>query len=280
MQKATICLKIEGRMLENNKKAEKYQYRYVIEIKYLGLNYKGWQNQPRLEKETIQGILEEKMAILMRYPIKLTAAGRTDAKVSATCQVAHFDCYTKLQEKKFLYSLNGLLKNESINVTNIKRCADDFHARFSCKKKTYKYYLLPSKIPNPFLKTYWQIIFVNNIDEFIEQLKEMASVLIGTHDFASFQDADCGAKSSVRTILDIKFEKENIHASEFIVMSISGPAFLQHQIRIIMGTIIELIKNNKSSNELKKILAAKNRTQAGITAPAAGLVLDKIEYDL
>ena len=230
---------------------------------------------------TIQGTLEKKLAVVLRYPVTLYVAGRTDAGVHARQQFAHFEAPHKLDYATFLYSINGLLKgreaseNHTIAVKNIKLVAPDFHARFSCIQKTYAYYILPNKTRDIFHEgKYWHLQKIRDINEFVNKANECAQFLLGTHDFASFQDADCQAKSSLKTIDACKFEIEN----NMIKMSISARSFLQHQIRITIGTIYEIVSRNLSPHAIKEILDMRDRKKAGMTAPACGLFLEKIEY--
>lgn len=246
-----------------------------MEIQYLGTRYKGWQKQDNANLLTVQGVIEKMLRIILRYEVALYAAGRTDAGVHAIEQCAHFDAHTKLDFNKFIYSMNALLKEETICIKNIKAVPDDFHARFSCTSKTYIYNVLPSKTRNIFFsKQYWQIPKISDFDLFITKANECTQFLIGQHDFSSFQDAACQAKSPIRTIDECQF----LESGEFIVMHISARSFLQHQIRIIMGTILQIIIKNEPACRMQEILQMRDRRYAGITAPADGLFLKKIVY--
>lgn len=279
------------------------KYRYLLEIQYLGAQYKGWQKQKNYPNQTIQDVLEKKIAILLRHNIDLFAAGRTDSKVNARAQFAHFDTYFSIDRIKFLYNLNALLKNETICVKNIIICEQIsdiqdtsaqatstqsfndqkfakqiFHARFSCKQKTYKYYMLFEKTKDIFSNTYWHL---PNMDgqKFLQQANICAQFLLDTHDFASFQDSDCQAKSSIKTIDKCIFLEEKSPSGAIMhVMEISARSFLQHQVRIIIGTIVEIIKNDLEPLTLKLIMEKRDRKYAGMTAPAQGLFLDNIIY--
>ncbi len=255
-------------------------YRYLLEIQYLGTGYRGWQkqeNQPDLP--TIQGVLEDKIAVITRHTTRICVAGRTDAGVHARQQFAHFDTYKKLEHNKFIYSINSLLKgkesSETISVKSIKPVDNDFHARFSCKQKTYAYYLLPARVRDVFLAwQYWHTPKITNKNEFIKKANECGRYLLGTHDFASFQDADCQAKSSIRTIDNCIFEEKD----NMIVMKITARSFLQHQIRITIGTIYEICTKCEKPELMQQILQSCDRKNAGITAPASGLFLEEILY--
>lgn len=242
--------------------------RYLLKIEYDGTNYKGWQSQKN--EKTVQGTIEEKLKIILKTEIKLFAAGRTDAGVHAEIQCTHFDISQVIDKNKTQYSLNALLKKESIVIINIEETTEEFHARFSCKTKEYKYQILVGNIPNLFLNNrYWMIRKFN-----IKKAQEYGNLICGTHDFSSFRDSQCQSKSPIKTINSCKFEQQN----NLITMKIEAKSFLHHQIRIIIGTIYELTVKNEPKERIQEILDKKNRKYAGITAPARGLFLSKIKY--
>lgn len=241
--------------------------KYLLEIQYKGTNYKGWQWQPELK--TIQSTIEEKLKILLKEDITIFVAGRTDAGVHARQQFAHFETSQVLTSYKFLYNINAILKNETIAIKSIKVVDEDFHARYSCTSKTYKYYLLTG-VRDVFRQdTYW---LVPKFD--IDKANECAKYLIGNHDFSSFKDAKCQSKSPIRTIDECFF----VQKDEFIEFTIIAQSFLHHQIRIIMGTIYEIILKNEDPKKIKIILENKDRKTAGPTAPAWGLFMEEIRY--
>lgn len=242
--------------------------KYLLEIAYDGTNYKGWQIQKN--EKTIQSTLEDKLNVVLRSVTKLYVAGRTDAGVHAEMQCAHFESSKELKESKLQYSLNSLLKGESIIIKSIKKVEDNFHARFSCKMKEYQYHLLIGHVHNIFLNNrYWLVPKFN-----LDLAQKCAQLIEGNHDFSSFRDSQCQATSPIRTIHSCKFEQKN----ELITMRIQAKSFLHHQIRIIMGTIFEIISKNEDERKILTILRGKNRSAAGPTAPARGLFLSKIEY--
>lgn len=253
--------------------------KYLIYIQYNGTNYKGWQKQKdeNEDSKTIQSVLQEKLKIILKEDIILFVAGRTDAKVHANEQCAHFMTSQAIVDYKFLHSINALLKTETIGVTKIEKIIEDdhnalnaFHARYSCKEKMYKYQILHSRLPSVFLRDFaWQ---VPQFD--LEIAKKCTELLVGTHDFSSFRDAQCQAKSPIRTIKKFHFEQEgNLHK-----IYIHAQSFLHHQIRIMIGTIHQIIAQELDASIITEILAKKDRKFAGPTAPARGLFLEKIEY--
>ena len=200
----------------------------------------------------------------------------------ARSQFAHFDTYEKIEFNRFIYSLNSLLHNtldkhkqEAITVKSICLVDSQFHARFSCKQKTYAYHIWPQRTRNVFLDgQYWHAPRIRDTARFVAKANECGQYLLGTYDFSSFQDADCQAKSAIRTVDQCVFE----NASNMIIMKITARSFLQHQIRITVGTIYDIIARDERTDKMKEILDSCNRACAGRTAPASGLFLDQVVY--
>ncbi len=259
-------------------KTNQNEKKYLLKIQYNGANYSGWQLQN--ERKTIQGVIEEKLKILLKEDVRLFVAGRTDAKVHANGQCAHIcvsenNAYKLEDPFKFLYSLNALLRAETIVILSINEIEDpQFHARFSCKSKTYKYYIFKSYIKDIFLeKTTWR---VPQFD--IAKANECAQYIIGQHDFSSIRDTQCQSKSPIRSIDKCIFYSIPHQFGELICMEVSGRSFLHHQIRILVGTIHQIVATNKPAITMQDILEKKDRSVAGPTAPAQGLFLETIEY--
>lgn len=242
--------------------------RYLLKFSYKGTNYKGMQAQKG--EKTIQGALESIIKMILREDIKISVAGRTDAKVHAIEQFAHFDFEKEVDSFRFLYNVNSLLRSEDIAVLDINLVENDFHARYSCKMKTYKYQFILGNKKNVFLKDqYWQIKVFD-----MQKANECAKLILGTHDFSSFRDKDCQAKSPIKTIEECYFFEEN----GIIIMKIKAKSFLHRQVRIIVGTIYEIIKKEEPVEKILEILEKKDRKYAYMSAPADGLFLEKIEY--
>ncbi len=253
--------------------------KFCLEICYNGSLYNGWQKQKaRTDKPSVQEIIEDKLKIILKDDVKIHSASRTDKGVHAWHQVCHFVITdTIINEEKFLYSLNSLLKKETIQIKSIKQTDDNFHARHSCKQKTYLYQFAFSKIKNPFLNQTWIIQNYNKnlcIDDFVRKAQKIANLLIGTFDFSSFKDSSCQSNNFIRTIEKIEFKKHKMHIS----ILFQGKSFLQYQIRIMTGTIIEIALKNQDPEKILTILNARSRSAAGPTAPAVGLILYDIEY--
>ncbi len=243
--------------------------KYKLLLSYDGTNYSGWQVQPNAS--SIQTHLQKALSTILRTPISISGSGRTDSGVHALGQVAHFTHSTPIIPRELQHSLNGLLPQD-IRVLSIEKVTEDFHARYSATGKLYLYHLHTS--PDPFKRLYSYLLpFSINIG----LLKKAAALFVGTHDFTSFSnEAHLGSASRnpVRTIkrLDI-VEKENAITLEF-----EGDGFLYKMVRNISGTLLDVARGKIPVDEIPKILKAKDRREAGTTAPAHGLFLAEVFY--
>ncbi|MCX8031567.1 MAG: tRNA pseudouridine(38-40) synthase TruA [Thermodesulfovibrionales bacterium] len=250
-------------------------------IQYDGTNYKGWQVQPNPKIVTIQGTLEKAIFKIINQPCKLIAAGRTDAGVHALCQVASFKTTAKLQLKDLHRALNAILPHD-IRIQEVVEKDLGFHPRFDAKSKIYSYVISNFKTVPPFLDRYtWNIN--QNLD--IEAMTVSLKSLVGEHDFSSFKSSGCTSKNPLRTIFSASLETaERVNflsfffIGNFIKISIEANAFLRHMVRNIIGTLIEIGRKKIQPTDIEIILKGKDRRRAGITAPAKGLYLEKINY--
>jgi len=246
--------------------------RIKIKIEYDGTNYVGWQAQRN--GVSIQGEIEDSLRKIFNQEIKLYVAGRTDAGVHALSQVAHFDIETlSIKTDKIFRALNFFLKKKKNKITILESniVNKNFHSRFSVKKKYYLY-----QVFNRETKSYieenkvWFIPQKINI----ERMKNATKYFLGKNDLNAFRSVDCQANSSIRTIDEIKIKKE----LDFIKFRISGKSFLHNQIRIMVGTLIQVGKEILKETDIKRIIQSKDRKNAGPTAPSSGLYLEKIIY--
>ncbi|USO00790.1 MAG: tRNA pseudouridine(38-40) synthase TruA [Alphaproteobacteria bacterium] len=246
-----------------------YRYKFVIE--YSGTASEvGWQHQPN--KVSIQSILQEAAYKFCQENISFYGASRTDKGVHALHQVAHADFSKSYPVTTIKKALNFHLSviSGQVAISEVKFVHSEFHARFDAKIKTYRYDLCIRDCPNVLNKNNWRLISLPNLEE----MQAAAKLLIGQHDFASFRDSQCQAKSSIRTISDIHFSINGNMISIFFV----GQSFLHHQVRIMVGTLIDIGKGRKEINDIITILDSKDRNFAGPTAPPNGLFLEKIEF--
>ncbi|MBN2653514.1 MAG: tRNA pseudouridine(38-40) synthase TruA [Nitrospirae bacterium] len=248
-------------------------------IQYDGTNYSGWQSQPNAV--TIQAVIEEKIKKITNSAAALIAAGRTDSGVHALAQTASFKTESSHNPLTFKNALNALLPAD-IRIINTAYATDEFHPRFDAIKKSYVYIISTDRIVSPFLNRYvWRI--PHDLD--INAIREAASHIIGMHDFSAFRGAGCGAKTPVRKILSIKinetdnagFFSSSIKGS-FITLRFEADAFLRHMVRNITGTLVEVGRGRLNSNDMQNILNSLDRKNAGPTAPASGLFMERIWY--
>lgn len=243
--------------------------RIKLIVAYDGTNYCGWQVQPN--GETIEGVLNRTLSELLKEEIKVIGASRTDSGVHSLGNVAVFDTETRIPPEKICLALNQRLP-EDIVVQESCQVADDFHPRHCDSTKTYEYRILNRKIPMPTrrLDTYF---FYRNLD--VDLMKQGASYIEGTHDFKSFCSANSPVEDTVRTVYSVNVKKED----DIISIRVQGSGFLYNMVRIIAGTLIQVGLGEMKPDEIPRILAAKDRSAAGPTAPAHGLTMIGIRYE-
>lgn len=245
--------------------------RVRIHIEYDGTKYVGWQKQKN--GKSIQEEIENCLLNIYKKEIKIFVAGRTDSGVHALEQVAHFDTNRKIEPKKIYLAINFLLKKSGndISILSSTETSKDFHSRFSAKKRTYLYKILNRKSRSPI--NYNRMYFVPyELDEVL--MRDSAVHLIGLHDFNSFRSNECQAKKSIRSIDTIDIRRD----TDQILIEISAKSFLHNQVRIIVGTLINIGRKYWKKEKVLDILNSKNRIYAGPTAPPEGLYLKKIFY--
>jgi tRNA pseudouridine38-40 synthase len=238
-------------------------------LEYSGTRYHGWQVQPGAL--TIQGTLEACVARITDSPVRLHAAGRTDAGVHALGQVAHFDTTSAIPLPALQRGLNSLLP-EDIVVLQVAEVPMAFHARYSARHKTYAYVVQNQPQRSAFRAPYaWHIPQPLNV----AAMRAAARVLLGRHDFSAFRAASCTARSPVRCLdrLAVKRCADRI----FFVLRADG--FLQHMVRNIVGTLVDIGRERMLPSAMAAILHSRQRQQAGPTAPAQGLFLVRVTYE-
>jgi tRNA pseudouridine38-40 synthase len=246
--------------------------RVKLLIEYDGSEYVGWQSQKN--GRSVQGEIEYALRKIFNRKLRLYVAGRTDAGVHAFGQVAHFDLEnTTIDQKRIFKAINFFLKERKnkITILNSEFMKENFHSRFSVKKKIYLYKIHNRETVSHLLtKRVWH--FPQKVD--INKIKKGSKILIGKYDFNAFRSSNCQAKTSIRTIDEIKVKKEK----ECIEFRVCGKSFMHNQVRIIVGTLLKIGIKQIDENNLKEILMSKDRRNAGPTAPAYGLYLEKIIY--
>ena len=243
--------------------------RYLMTFSYDGTNYNGYQKQPN--KNTIQDEIELALEKINNKKITIHASGRTDAKVHALNQKAHFDLEKEIDENKLKKAINSLT-SDSIYIKEIEKVKDDFHARFDVVEKEYIYKINMGE----FIPTDRNYIYQYNKKLDIQEMKKSFKYLIGTHNFKSFTKTNIEKEDYIRTIYDIDL----IENEDIIVLTFKGNGFLRYMIRNIVGTLIEIGENKRKSSEIKHIIESKDRTLAGKTASPVGLYLKDVKYKI
>lgn len=245
---------------------------YKITIAYDGTKYNGWQIQ-RSSDSTIQGKISAVLSKMTGSSVEVDGSGRTDAGVHAEGQVASFsiDGNKNFQPNEILSYLNHYLPDD-IAVKDIAEVDNRFHARLSCRNKTYRYRIHTSIIPDVFRRKFVYTYLDRPLD--ISLMRKAAALLVGTHDFKAFCGNPHFKKSSVRTIFNIDINND----ADGITIDYCGDGFLQNMVRILTGTLIEAGNGNIAPAAMTSILESKDRQRAGFTAPAMGLTLMNVEY--
>ena len=244
--------------------------RFKMTISYHGKNYVGWQRQEN--GLSVQQVIEEAIAKIEGAPVVIHAAGRTDSGVHAAGQVISFDMARAIAPEKLLQAVNYHLKPNLIGVVDCAVAAADWHARFSATRRDYGYRVFNRASP-PVLERglVWHV--PKKLD--VTAMQAAMALLLGQHDFTSFRATECQAKSPIKTLTHADVSV----MGEAIDFFFSARSFLHHQVRNMVGTVVEVGKGKRPADDIKKILAAKDRAVAGITAPAQGLCLLKVYYD-
>ena len=252
----------------------------MMKIAYDGSGFSGWQRQP--DKRTVQGTLEEALSVFTGTEIKLNGTSRTDAGVNALMQCASFKGEFSIPPEGLMRAANNLLsgglnrKNPvgDVRILSLEEVALDFHARFDCKGKTYRY-IINNGEPDIFRRNY--CYWVPQKLE-LKRMQEAAGILKGTHDFRAFQSSGGNEReTTVRTISDIRVFRDEEHPSD-IVTEVTGDGFLYNMVRIIIGTLTETGLGKRDPSDMERVINSLDRSEAGHTAPAEGLYLKEIYF--
>lgn len=245
--------------------------RYLMTFSYDGSNYKGYQKQPN--ERTIQETIEKCLIrINSNEEVMIHASGRTDAKVHAINQKAHFNLTGYIPPVNLKKALNSLLPGD-IYIRNIEEISPEFHARFNVKEKEYMYIMNIGEY-NPMERNY---VYQYNSTLDIDSMKKASKLFIGTHNFKSFTKADELREDYERTIFTADVTEDVNHLGH-IIISFRGTGFLRYMVRNMVGLLIEIGEGKKSIEDVTNILKLEDRTRAGRTAPPEGLYLKDVFY--
>lgn len=242
--------------------------RIRLTVAYDGTNYHGWQIQDN--GNTIEAELNRALSDLFGERIEVIGASRTDAGVHALGNIAVFDTASPMQASKVSYALNQRLP-EDIRIQKSEEVPADWHPRRCESRKTYEYRIYRGEFPMPVKRLYAHFTY-SSLD--VDKMREAAAYLEGKHDFKSFCQTGAQAESTVRTIYLAYVEEQGTD----VVIRICGNGFLYNMVRIIAGTLMEVGQGKRMPESMVEVLEARERSQAGPTAPARGLTLIKYEF--
>ncbi len=233
------------------------------------IGFAGWQVQPR--RETVQGILEERIARILQEPVRIAGAGRTDAGVHARGQVANFLTASRIPVQGLLRGLNARLPVD-VAVMQAEETAESFHARADARGKEYLYRISRAGVVSPFDAPFVAPVH-SRLD--VEAMRRAARHVLGTHDFTSFCPADSEIEDKVRslTVSDVT------ESGAEVLYRVVGNGFLRHMVRTIAGTLLLVGRGRLDAGAIPLILKARDRRQAGPVSPARGLVLERVIYE-
>lgn len=240
-----------------------------MNLSYDGEEYFGWQRQTNQEP-TIQGVLEEKIGQIMNQKVSVVASGRTDRGAHALAQWAHVDIPKNPEGENLLHKLNRLTP-DSLRINRLFVTTREFHAQQSVEKKEYFYKIQNGVVPHPFkLKYYYHVR--HRLD--VHLLNKLATYLLGTQDFKSFQSTGTDVETTVRTV----FEAYWLLTDENFTFHIVGDGFLKQMVRNIVGTMIWCTQQKAPEQEFASIIASLDRRKAKMPAPAHALFLKSVHY--
>ncbi len=242
---------------------------YKFILTYDGSKYAGWEHQPKVE-ETIQGKIETVLSKMVEKDVEVIGCGRTDAGVSAKGYVCNAHLPIDTDPEKVRDYLNRYLP-ENICVDSCQIASDRFHSRYNARGKTYRYTCYMGDTKPVFDRKY---VYALDFKPDIDAMKKAASLLIGENDYASFCSNPKMKKSTVRKVDSINIEK----TGDYLTLTFHGTGFLQHMVRIMTGTLLEVGEGKRSADSMPSLIEAKERAKAGACAPAQGLCLIKVDY--
>ncbi len=237
---------------------------FKLIVEYDGRGFSGWQKQPG--QRTVQGALEEALATVLREPVEVQGASRTDAGVHALGQVANITTSVEIDPNRLIRGASSLCRPD-LAVVDAARVDEGFNARFDSHGKHYLYRLLNRSAPSPLrARDSWHV--PQRLD--LDKMRDCARRLVGTHDFAGFRAADCGRDNTRRTLtaVDVTSQMNGI-----IAIEVKGTAFLKYMVRILAGTLVDVGSGRLPVGTPSTIFETGDREKAGQTAPAHGLTL-------
>ncbi|MBR6640296.1 MAG: tRNA pseudouridine(38-40) synthase TruA [Muribaculaceae bacterium] len=242
--------------------------RYFMKLAYRGANFHGWQSQPNAV--SVQSTIEDALTTIVRTPIKITGAGRTDTGVNARMMIAHFDVKQPLPSPDGLVKALNSLVGKDITIYSIDQVHDDAHARFDATSRTYHYYIHTEK--SPFLYPLsWQAPVNLNF----ERMNKAAEILLKIDDFTSFAKLHTDVKTNICNVTYAKWEQINENQWMFVI---TADRFLRNMVRAVVGTLVDVGRGKITLQQFMDIISAKDRCAAGTSMPAHALFLWEVTY--
>ncbi len=247
--------------------------RFALKVEYNGLPFAGWQRQA--DQPTVQGTIEAALAKLEPGEHTIAAAGRTDAGVHATGQVAHCDLVKNWEPFRLMEALNYHLKPDPVAIVDCAEVSDDWHARFSALERRYLFKLICRRAPLTFEKgTVWRVNHALDLDA----MQEGANHLLGRHDFTTFRSSICQADSPVRTLDTLDIERMELDNGMLFQFHVRARSFLHNQVRSFVGTLERVGAGAWEPGDVRTALEAKDRSACGPVCPPEGLYLAAVTY--
>ncbi len=243
--------------------------RIALGVEYDGSDFSGWQRQAN--GRTVQAIVEAALGRVADTPLGVVCAGRTDTGVHATAQVIHFDSSARRNRENWIRGTNSHLP-EDVCIRWAMPVPDDFHARFSARRRCYRYVIWNGVTALALLR---RRACHERQPLDAGTMRQAAACLIGEHDFTSLRAAACQAKSPVRTVYRLEIGR----SGDWLYIDIEANAFLHHMVRCIAGMLLSIGRGEQTPDWMAEVLEARDRTLAGVNAPAAGLYLAAVHYD-
>lgn len=243
--------------------------RIALGIEYDGSAYYGWQRQA--SGMTVQGRVEEGLSVVADHPVRVACAGRTDTGVHATAQVVHFDSNALRSDANWVRGANANLPHD-IRMQWSARVDESFHARFSARRRSYRYIILNRPLASAILRR--RVCHEHRpLDH--ARMQAATGALVGEHDFTSFRAAGCQAKSPRRRIVRLDVTR----SGDCVYIDVEANAFLHHMVRCIAGVLLAIGRGEQAVDWAAEVLQARNRTLSGVNAPPDGLYLVHVGYD-
>lgn len=246
--------------------------RIAMAIEFDGCHFHGWQQQQNAT--SVQAAMQEALCAIESRQVPLVAAGRTDAGVHAEALLLHADVSAgrwQRSHRAYVHGCNGLLP-ESVRVTGVRQVDADFHARFDCRQRSYRYQIW-NRSTAPALER-WRHWWMPRLLD-IEAMREAAACFLGEHDFTALRASGCQASGAVRTISELTIERQG----HCLSLHVSADAFLYHMVRNLAGNLVEVGVGRRRPDEMAALLAGRDRSLGAATAPAYGLYFTDAVYD-